>query len=81
MNIPVPYTLEQAAQLGVFPSHLDLRFLHATQAVETHLLLIAAASLLLLDLLFDVELSLSVATLLSGLILTLFNEDDDPPSM
>jgi len=48
----VPYTLEHAAQLGVLPSHFDLRFLHAIQAVLTHLLLIAAESLELLDFFF-----------------------------
>lgn len=49
---PVPYTLEQAAQLGMLPSHLDFLLLHAIQAVLTHRRLIAAASLLLLDFFF-----------------------------
>jgi hypothetical protein len=52
VHLPVPYTLEHAAQLGVFPSHFDLRFLHAMHAVLTHLLLIAAESRELLDFFF-----------------------------
>jgi hypothetical protein len=45
-HLPVPYTLEHAAQLGVFPSHFDLRFRHAMHAV------LAAESLELLDFFF-----------------------------
>lgn len=47
-----PYTLEQAAQLGTWPSHFDFLLLHAMHAVLTQRLLIAAESLLLLDFFF-----------------------------
>jgi hypothetical protein len=43
-NLPVPYTLAQAAQAGVLPSHLLFLRRHAMHAVLTQRRLFAAPS-------------------------------------